>query len=158
MFNEEEVRVGEEKRNQVYKESGRHEMDARITRPTIKKAYTLVMSAKKLGLNPGVVMFDYDHTGDAMYFLFQNEENVVIVLCCPSCYLVTYGHKTATEKDAEYLIVSNIRSFLNTLKKKGFDGASEEQLSDLMSLVDEENGPSDEEIKEIEEEEDDNED
>jgi hypothetical protein len=130
-----------------------------ISRQTLKRAYILATSAKKLSMSAGVALFDRQKNGDAMWFMFTTKTDVVIVLCCPSCYLVTYGPKDASYDDAEYLIVNNIRTFLQKLKKLGYEGITDGGIEELHKMALEDmKDPTDKDIKEIEEEKDEDDD
>lgn len=147
----------------MYKKlKGRRDMDGfEISRQTLKRAYVLATCAKKLELLPGIALFDRQKNGDAMWFLFTTKEDVIIVLCCPSCYLVTYGRKDANYDNAEYLIVANIRTFLQKIKSLGYKGVGDEEIEELYDIATQsDKEPSDNDIEEIddsEEDEDDNE-
>lgn len=139
----------------VYKETDEEAQmnNGELSDQTLKRAYTLAKCADRLDIRPTDCLFNVERMGDAMYFLFSStkEENkIVTVLCCPSCYLVTYCDKDSDldDPDIEYLIVKNINTFLQKLKKMGFIGAS---IKDIKNLIDKLSDGEDFEVEEIDE-------
>lgn len=129
-------------------------MNPNISRETVEKAISLARTAIKLGFAEPQGITSDTH-GDSMTYIFTTKDTLVMVCCSPSCYLVSYGRKGGyTMAEAEYLLVKNIRTFLQTLKKKGYKSPSRNQLLKLEEEIKKskrpEREPNDDELKDIE--------
>lgn len=131
-----------------------------LSKETTEKSIVLVKCAIKVGLGEPLGVMDFKSHGDCMIYMFANDDSMAIVYVSPSCYLVTHGEADhLTEGGADYLIVSNIRTFLQKLKKEKYQALTKEELEELKEALDElSDEPDDDDLEEIEDEEDEDDD
>jgi hypothetical protein len=145
----------------VYKRTDRRtKMDDEfpLSKKTTERALILAKCAVKLGMKEPFAALNSNSSNDMLVYIFASETSMVIVYTTPTCYLVSHGLKDhMTAKEVDYLIVSNIKTFLQRLKKEGYKSLTKEELDELAELVKGISGerePNDEELKEIDEEDD----
>lgn len=136
---------------------GQYDMDEiPLSKNTVKRAHAIGLLVKKHDMGEANGIMEYEQFGDMMLYMFANKSDVVIVYCSPYCYMVAHGPKNSMSiKGSNYLLVSNIGHFVQTLKKQGYVGLTERQLKSLQKRFGKrpEREPKNEELKQIEEEE-----
>lgn len=132
--------------------------DLPLSKSTLKRAYVLGTSAKKMGFKePAIGIMEREAIGDTMVYMFTNKTHMYMVFCCSNCYLLMHGKKNDSEKDADLAMVSNIKLFLQGIKKEGYESVTREEMTRLQKTLRESRNldrePSDEELNEEEEDE-----
>lgn len=133
--------------------------DLPLSKSTLKRAYVLGKCAKALGFKePAIGIMEREAIGDTMVYMFTNDTSMYLVFCCSNCYLLMSGPKNVTCKDANLAIVSNIKLFLQGIKKLGYESVTREMMAKLQKTLREAHNldrePTDEELDEEEENED----
>lgn len=134
--------------------------DGTLSEETGKRAISFGKFAKGLNIGEPIVIFNIADYGDVAIYILANKDSMVIVYCTPMCYLVTHGKKNhMTAGGADYLMVDKMQVFLRALKKKGYGFVSREELTDLQKIYRQtrriEDGPTDKDLKEIEDDDED---
>lgn len=139
------------------KQEARDFMGPNLSKDTIRRAIILARCAIKLGYTEPQGIVNEDH-GDSMTYIFASKDSMAMICCSPSCYLVSHGAKNhLTVGGAEYLIVTNIKTLLTTMKKQKYKSLTKPQLEKLEAEINaarrKDREPDDDELLDIEDDE-----